>query len=92
MPPFAKIQEPLPALAQRADVKKARATSGLKLVVVLGLLPNYSLLGQMSAFGGAKKETALLADSGELNIYLLAQCSGSTGQRSQRQAGVRIIQ
>ena len=61
-------------------------------VQVLGLLPNYSLLGQMSAFGGAKKETALLADSGELNIYLLAQCSGSTGQRSQRQAGVRIIQ
>ncbi len=33
LPPFAQIREPAPALAFRADVKKARATSGLKLVV-----------------------------------------------------------
>ena len=35
MPPFARIWEPAPVLAWRADVKKARAMSGLRLVVVL---------------------------------------------------------
>lgn len=34
LPPFAEIREPAPALARRADEKKARATSGLGFLVV----------------------------------------------------------
>ncbi|MEW5787259.1 MAG: hypothetical protein AB1899_05340 [Pseudomonadota bacterium] len=35
-----RIREPAPALARRADVKKARAASGLQKVVAEGLQNN----------------------------------------------------